>query len=193
MAPFFKRNKKTTIAELEEYYATKNKSRPVMAWFMAFLSLVITVVVLIGIFLASRWVYRTIVGNDDATTTTTSTEPGTVALPSYDSDSEGSRGITFEDSTSNNESDLVYGNTGPSRSGDSGSGGGVVDDGAAVIDRSNESTESANTENTNSSTATGDDTAAAELPDTGAGESALVVMVVVALAGYFFSRSRQLR
>ena len=188
MAPFFKRNKKTTIAELEEYYATKNKSRPVMAWFMAFLSLVITVVVLIGIFLAARWVYRTIVSDDQSATTTSTTEGGTITLPSYDSDNPADQGVRFEDSTSDNESDLVYGNTGPSRS-----SGGVVDDQAAVIDRGSDQAAS-DSGVAGSSTSGGDGSeGTAELPDTGAGDVAIAVLVVVAVAGYFFSRSRQLQ
>lgn len=88
MSPFFKRNDKTTIAELEEYYATQKPRRTGMAWFMALLSLLITVAVIVALFFGGRWLYRTFVTNDNGGATVSDNGPSVndVQLPSFDGD-----------------------------------------------------------------------------------------------------------
>ena len=54
----FKNREKRTIAQLEDYYASRHSNAK--AWAMAFLSLLITVAVLSAIFFGGRWLYRTL-------------------------------------------------------------------------------------------------------------------------------------
>ncbi len=81
MALFGNQNKKS-IEELENYYSGKQE-RTGMAWMMAFLSLILTITVLGGLFLGGRWAYRTFIddtSNDiaisDVTDETTTGVPG---------------------------------------------------------------------------------------------------------------------
>ncbi len=81
MALFGNQNKKS-IEELESYYSGKQE-RTGMAWMMAFLSLILTITVLGGLFLGGRWAYRTFIddtSNDiaisDVTDETTTGVPG---------------------------------------------------------------------------------------------------------------------
>jgi hypothetical protein len=85
MARFFKRNNKTTIAELEDYYASKSqrRNRPGMAWLMAFLSLLITVAVVALMYFGGRWLYRTITVNDVNDTSPTSINGPNIDLPTF--------------------------------------------------------------------------------------------------------------
>lgn len=82
----FKRKDKTTIAELEDYYANqKGARRPVMAWVMALLSLLVTIIIIVGLFYAGRWLYQTIAdGGQEPTTTTDTTGNNDVDLPTFD-------------------------------------------------------------------------------------------------------------
>ncbi len=59
MLSSFRRNNKTTIAELEEYYSgNKKKSRT--NWLRAVLTLLVTVFLFVGVFFGSRLLYRTL-------------------------------------------------------------------------------------------------------------------------------------
>lgn len=64
MALFGNQNKKS-IEELENYYSG-NQQRTGMAWMMAFLSLILTVSVLGGLFLGGRWAYRTFIDDQNS-------------------------------------------------------------------------------------------------------------------------------
>lgn len=193
MSALFKRNDKTTIAELEEYYANQNKRRSGTAWLMAFLSLLITIAIIVALFFAGRWIYRAIFDNNDASETGTSeTSEGTQTdLPTFDSEGNeigGDRGVGFEEGTSNNPDDLIV----EEGSGEAGSEGTVSDE-AASTDEPNadriaagagDSTGGDNTSDVASSTDTNDE----ELPDTGPGESILAVLIAVTILGYLGSR-----
>ncbi len=76
MALFGNQNKKS-IEELENYYSGKQQ-RTGMAWMMAFLSLILTITVLGGLFLGGRWAYRTFVddtSDDIAVNETSNVQP----------------------------------------------------------------------------------------------------------------------
>lgn len=83
MKLFNRKQDKTTIPELQEYYDNQRSNRSGMAWLMALASLLITIGVLSGLFFGGRWVYRKIADrNDDkateqVTTTTATTQSGT--------------------------------------------------------------------------------------------------------------------
>lgn len=170
MSRLFKRNNKTTIAELEEYYANqeRRKTRAGKAWLMAFISLFITLAVIAMLFFGGRWLYRTLTDNDSNTTTTSdSTDNDGIELPTFDGDvvGQGNKNDTNDDSD-----DDATENTG------------VVTDEAA-------STSIPNTDRV-AQTGAGSEN---EIPNTGAGEVLLALPIVLATTGYFVSRRHMIK
>lgn len=72
----FKRRKNQTVAELEEYYASK-QTRTGMAWIMAAISLLITILVVSALFFGGRWIYRSLTDKTPELTVTTTENNGT--------------------------------------------------------------------------------------------------------------------
>jgi len=168
MSRLFKRNNKTTIAELEEYYANQEnkKTRNGKAWFMAFLSLFITLAVIAMIFFGGRWLYRVLTDDkSNNTTTSDTTKNDGVDLPNFDGDIVGQG----NQKGSNDKSSSQTGN-------------GTVTDEAA-------STSIPNTDRV--TTVAGSDQE--EVPNTGAGEIILLVPFVFAIVGYFVSRKHMIK
>lgn len=170
MRRLFNRNKKTTIAELEEYYANQDrrKTRTGRAWLMAILSLFITLATIALLFFGGRLLYRTLTGNDSTTTSSNSDNSG-VDLPTFDGDVVGQG-----NSNSDNDSSSV---TKPTTE-----NAGVVSDEAAItsipnIDR----------------VSTTGSTAGNDIPNTGAGEVLIALPAVLAITGYFVSRRRMIK
>ncbi len=177
MAAFFRKNNKTTIAELEEYYAAQNNSRRSgRAWLMAILSLLLTVLVLFGLFFGGRWIYRAL--TDDNNETTIITDSGDTQLPSYDGDIAGSvntnTGSIDDLNNSNSES----------------ASNGVVDDQAASTDTANSGVAGSST--TAQPTTTPATSTTNDLPNTGAGTNMLMIFVSTVVIGYLVSRKSQL-
>ncbi|MGZ6005173.1 MAG: hypothetical protein ACXWLH_03395 [Candidatus Saccharimonadales bacterium] len=59
----FNRQKNDTKAvppEVKQYYASEHRERVGLAWLIAFLSLIVTVAVIAGLFFGGRWTYRKI-------------------------------------------------------------------------------------------------------------------------------------
>ena len=71
------RNKQSTQkkvpSEVEEYYQSERRDRVGVAWLLAGLTLVITVLIVLGLFFGGRWIYRQITHKDDNTTQTAQT------------------------------------------------------------------------------------------------------------------------
>lgn len=171
MRLFRNRNKKT-VAELEDYYTTRQSNG--MAWFMAFLSLVVTIAVIAGLFFGGRWLYRTFIDDGTENDTTTSEQtPATVTLGSEDSQDTGLDINVDTDEVSDQESAILGGEV---------STGGVVSDEAASTERSNEE----------AGEVAGSRTGDSELPDTGAGEILVLVPMLTVAIGYYISRKSQL-
>jgi cytoskeletal protein RodZ len=167
MTRLFKRNNKTTIAELEEYYANQDrkKTKTSMAWLMAVLSLVITLAVIAMIFFGGRWLYRTL--TDDDNTTTADTTTGQVELPTFDSDVLG-RGAGQDRSTDDTSAGQ--------------SSTGTVSDSAA-------STSIPNTDRVDTDASSNDGT----IPNTGAGELLIIAPIAAGVTGYLVSRKRHIK
>ncbi len=70
----FKKDKTTAtnIPELQEYYANQKTESSGKAWLLAIGSLLVTVVVLVGLFFGGRWGYRKATKKNDKTTVATS-------------------------------------------------------------------------------------------------------------------------
>lgn len=182
--PLFKRKDKTTIAELEEYYANQSKNRSSKAWLMALLSLFITIAVLAALFFGGRWLYRILTNDDSVVVTTTGEQQG--GVPSFgeirteeDADSASD---TNQDSVS--DSDTATNNDATAGS------QGVVSDEAATTTRG---VAGSNTDsNTDSSTDNETIVSTTEIPDTGANEVIALLPLIALVSGYFYSRNRQL-
>ncbi len=186
--PLFKRKDKTTIAELEEYYSNQNKNSSGRAWFMALLSLLITLAVLAALFFGGRWLYR-LVTNDDAVSVTTSTgqsEQQQGDVPAFgdirtDSDSNDTSDNNTDAASDNENSDDSAVNTSDDNEG-------VVSDEAASTTRDVAGT------NTDSDTLAAEDTivSTTEIPNTGANELIALLPLLTLVIGYRYSRNRQL-
>jgi hypothetical protein len=168
MTRLFKRNNKTTIAELEEYYANQDrkKTKTSTAWLMAVLSLAITLAVIAMIFFGGRWLYRTLTDDNNITTTDTTTS-GEVDLPTFDSDVLG-RGAGQDRST--DDTSAGQSNTG------------TVSDSAA-------STSIPNTDRVATDASSNDGT----IPNTGAGELLIIAPIAAGVTGYLVSRKRHIK
>jgi hypothetical protein len=170
MTRLFKRkNNKTTIAELEEYYANQNqnRTRPLRAWLLAFVTLIVTVVLIVALFLAGRWLYSTLFNKDSETPTTSDVyNPDGTALPSYDGDIGEQNGTTRVDSDVDSRTDSAT--------------EGIVSDEAVSTTESN----------AGRVTTTGP---GEEIPATGAGHVLIVAPASVAILGYAVSRRRQIK
>ena len=62
MWPFKRKNNenKGVPAEIKQYYASEHRERVGLAWLIAFLSLILTVAIIAGLFFGGRWAYRKI-------------------------------------------------------------------------------------------------------------------------------------
>jgi cytoskeletal protein RodZ len=179
---FGKKNDKTTIAELEEYYANQNqrRTRPLRAWFMAFLSLFIAVAIIIGLVFAGQWLYTTLTSDDESMPATTGDTSGvnTVDLPTFDGDIVGQGNSNTGETTDSSTESSSSTDTNTTTSGDAQSSGVVSDQAASTSDS-----------NTDRLANTGSD----ELPNTGAGDLVVIIPIAAGLAGYVISRRRQIR
>ncbi len=183
----FRRRENQTIAELESYYATQGKSQGRgRAWLMALMSLIVTVIVVAGLFFAARWVYRAVTDNSsESEVTTGSTEgDGTVTvITDGSSDPRSSEdvvaGVLNQAEDTDNPGDGDVGSDSNSETEE----GGVVSDEAASTTR-----DVAGDSATDSSLSTSDD-----LPNTGAGETVALILLTTVVIGYAVSRRFQVR
>ena len=179
--PFRRRNNNQTIAELESYYATQGSTkRTGTAWFMAIISLLITVAVIILLYFGVRWVYRTVTDNTN--------DSDTVATGTVETDG-GGLVISGDSSTDPRSSeDVLAGVLNPSDSDESSSSSSASEEEGVVSDEAASTTREVAGESDSIAVTGGGD----ELPSTGAGESAFAGLVLITVFGYFVSRKRQL-
>jgi len=74
----FKKKTTTQIPELQDYYATQKTDNTAVAWLLALLSLVVTAVIVVGLFVGGRFVYRKITNKDDKATSVVTQKPESV-------------------------------------------------------------------------------------------------------------------
>lgn len=164
----FNRNKqdaatKKVPREVEQYYQSEHRDRVGVAWLLAGLTLVITVLIVLGLFFSGRWVYRKIANKDDNSTQTAQTNQPAEQSPSG--------------SSQNSDSDS---NSDASRDG-----------GSSNSSTSSSSTSSTNTGTVNAPTQTNSSTPATQptqttnsnLANTGPGQT-VAIFVLVSVAGY---------
>ncbi len=97
----FNRNKKQSILpEVDKYYDGTRRDRTGLAWLLAFVSIAIVTLVIIGAFLGGRWIYRELAGKNDDVSITTTDEP---EAPSFDGESKPEEGAQQPPSSNEEE------------------------------------------------------------------------------------------
>ncbi len=169
MSRLFQKNKKTTIAELEEYYANQEskKNSTAKAWFMAFISLLVTLLVIAGLFMAGRWLYRSLTDKPSDTTSTESSQADQTELPTFDSDN----GVIGQGNPADTSTE---------------SSQGTVSDEAASTSIPNNTNNQVVTDVAIGGVAT--ENTPTQVPNTGAGDMLVAVPIVVAISGYIVAR-----
>lgn len=102
----FNRRKKTgngkVPKEVKDYYTSEHRERVGLAWLIAFISLVVTVAIILGLFYGGRWVYRSLTDDDKGTETTETEQP---AQPTPGEPSGDDRDETLPDGSTTEGSD----------------------------------------------------------------------------------------
>ena len=84
MWPFNRRKKSDEASvppEVQQYYESEHRERVGLAWLIAFLSLIVTVIVIVGLFFGGRWAYRKIAHKDNPVGTTQVATPNQSTSP----------------------------------------------------------------------------------------------------------------
>ncbi|MDQ2973703.1 MAG: hypothetical protein M3Q79_04480 [bacterium] len=181
MALFNRRKTTTDIPELQEYYAAKRANNSAGAWVLALISLVVTVLVILGLFFGGRWLWRTLTGNDEDKNVTTTQEAADQVEEGIESDT----GVDASDAAqeasdaareaANNAEEAVTDNNGTATQPSSGQTGST---GASTT-----------TPNTDEEIAAA--RASGSLPNSGPGD-VVSLFVVSTSIGYFYYRRKQL-
>lgn len=186
MAALFKKKNKTTIAELEEYYAKEKTKKRGRARLMVLISFLFTLAVIAGLFFGGRWLYETLTdnNNDPSVASSDSSDESQNANRDANQDDDAKKdaniGTGSSDSQNADKDTSNDGSRTDSSQNDTSSSepnGGVVSDQAATTDDSNQDN-IANNENNPT-----------EIPNTGSGEFVLLLASLVA-AGYLYSRNK---
>ena len=187
----FRRNKQTVAMppEVAEYYQAERRDRRGVTLLLTFLALCVTVAVIVGLFLAGRWIYRSIQGDSqDNTAQTSETHADGEEHSTNDSGSTNGSGANSSNGSSDNQPQNDQNITGDdSASDDSTSGSGSSNSSGSSAD---DSTTSGGSTSTQGSGAAG---SSDDLTNTGPGETALVVFAGGSAVGYALYRRRLLR
>lgn len=154
----FKRKNNPTIAEIESYYEQQNRraTSTGRAWLMAILAVIFTALIIAGLFFGGRWLYNTLTDED-----TSSNAP---EIAQQDVNVGTLDGEIFDNESSNESSSTDD------------TSEGRVDDGAATTNESNVDRVfgSDTNEETDSSTTPSSTT----IPNTGPGETILLIAIL---------------
>jgi len=189
----FKNREKRTIAQLEDYYASRHSTGK--AWAMAFLSLLITVAVLSAIFFGGRWLYRTLT-DDDAKKSEDSSQVEGSEIPGVNADiDEDQSGLEIVSTDSDTETVVVADGDTDANVEIEGSVGGTVTEEAASTSVPNVQVAERQAAEDQQGIVAGEQSDSSSdsegIPDTGAGEVLLIAPLVAVIAGYLFSLRRQ--
>lgn len=65
MALFKGKKQDNVLPEVEQYYQAERRDRSWLAWVLALASVAVVVLIIAGLFLAGRWAYNAVTGNDE--------------------------------------------------------------------------------------------------------------------------------
>ncbi|MDQ3094239.1 MAG: hypothetical protein M3Q70_03645 [bacterium] len=181
MALFGRRTTTTDIPELQEYYAAKRANNSAGAWVLALISLIITVLLILGLFFGGRWLWRKVRGGEDRVVTTTQEasdqiEEGIESDTGVDTDNvapDSTDNAADTNSTNNTTTPATNGTSTQPQTGQTGSTGA-----------------STTTPNTDEEIAAA--RASGNLPNSGPGD-VVGIFVATTAAGYVVHRQRQLK
>lgn len=178
-SPFKRKDSQTTIAELENIYSTQKSNRTSMAWFMLISSVLLAIAVLVSLFFGGRWLYSSLTDETTDTTVTEGNDTNGTADSSSDFiiDNSDEDASDFDDIEGKSE-DFIADEAGDPTFDENDEFAGNVTDEAVSTDEPNASRL--------------EDVAASELPETGAGASAIVIAVFSAAVGYIVSIRRKI-
>ncbi len=76
--------------EVQQYYKSEQRERVGLAWLIAFASLILTVLIVLGLFYGGRWAWRKVANNDDNenVSTTQTKSPSESSVPNESNKSE---------------------------------------------------------------------------------------------------------
>lgn len=175
--PLFKRKNDPTISEIESYYEQQNRrsNSTGRAWAMAILAIALTAIVLGILFFGGRWLYNTLTdsnGSEAPEVAQQDVNSGTIDDVGFDSDSA--------DTSNENSSDSE----------------GRVDDEAATTDEPNVDRVAGNNSDEETSTGTTSGNVAgsqSNIPNTGPGETALVIAIFAGIVATLTSYRKKLQ
>lgn len=171
MALFKRKKKDSVLPEIDKYYEGERRDRTGVAWLLAIVSVLVVALFLVGIFLAGRWAYRTIKGNDTDVAITTTDGEDALNLPSFD----GKPSESTENKPDSNEKQEDSPNSDQSPSQDESEG---TVEAPATPGQTNPDSAAPTTPPTTTVPSTGD----SPLPNTGPTENLLAIFLVVSIA-----------
>lgn len=107
MALFRRKNQDTTEevpAEVQEYYQAEKRERTGIAWLLALVTLVVTVLLAAALFFGGRWIYRNVFNSDDGQEQTAQQDAEDVDENEASSPSPTSDPTSESDTTNNGQS-----------------------------------------------------------------------------------------
>lgn len=174
MALFNRKKKDAVLPEIDKYYEGERRDRNGLAWLLAMVSVILVTLLIIGLFLLGRWIYRELTDDNGGDTATVQQENGE-NVPSFDGEAPGADEDGANDGTTD-DPDMTTGDSDQSGDEDVANGDDSADENGSV-----DAPVSTNTPSDPSTQvpATGDD----PLPSTGSASTAAIFMGVSTLAG----------
>jgi cytoskeletal protein RodZ len=181
----FRRNKQTVAMppEVAEYYQAERRDRRGVTLLLTFLALCVTVAIIVGLFLAGRWIYRSVQGDSQDNTAQTS--------ETHTDGEDHSANDSNANSNSDNGSDQAQNDQN------------ITEDDPASDTETNGDDSSSSSESSADDSATRDENVSTQgsgaagssdnLTNTGPGETALAVFAGGSIIGYVIYRRRLLR
>lgn len=102
MALFNRTKKDSVLPEIDKYYEGERRDRAGLAWVLALVSVIAVTLVVIGLFLAGRWVYQALTNDSEDVAVVENTDQGTA--PSFDGGSSATEGSSNEAAPSDESS-----------------------------------------------------------------------------------------
>jgi len=177
------------VAEVREYYDSSRQERQGLAWFLAFATLIVTLLIVVGLFFGGRWLYNKIKHNDTDNTATTQQEDQ-VKTESGQQQGTGSHNTSRDSSASSN------GTSGGQNTGGQSSGNASSTANTGTSSTNTGATGGGSAQNTPQATnipATTPTTGDSSLPNTGPGNVLAIAALTALISGvvYRFKLSKR--
>ncbi len=98
------KNKAPVPPEVKRYYDSEHRERVGLAWLVAFLSLIATILIVAGLFFGGRWIYRKLTHKNNQPSTSQPASTNQSESANNQSESQSSQSQTDNSSSSSSES-----------------------------------------------------------------------------------------